>query len=154
MLGDEFDEIWKSLVGGDVSDFDDPVKEFGFVVMGHEFDHYPKKMIRDIRNWDWSKDQKKNKKGASASRSGADTTQSSAMDVDVEDDDDEDETDETLGGFIVDDEDVGEGIDEDLALSDDLDPNFDQLELNEFLFSIGVPEVFLQQYRFFLVRKH
>lgn len=31
----------------------DPVKEFGFVVMGHEFDCYPKKMIRDIKNWDW-----------------------------------------------------------------------------------------------------
>lgn len=27
--------------------------EFGFVVMGHEFDCYPKKMIRDIKNWDW-----------------------------------------------------------------------------------------------------
>ncbi|XP_074324550.1 uncharacterized protein LOC141661441 [Apium graveolens] len=30
-----------------------PVKEFGFVVLGHEFDCYPKKMIRDIKNWDW-----------------------------------------------------------------------------------------------------
>lgn len=27
--------------------------EFGFVVMGHEFDSYTKKMIRDIKNWDW-----------------------------------------------------------------------------------------------------
>ncbi|XP_041001834.1 uncharacterized protein LOC121247544 isoform X2 [Juglans microcarpa x Juglans regia] len=27
--------------------------EFGFLVMGHEFDHYPKQMIRDIKNWDW-----------------------------------------------------------------------------------------------------
>ncbi|XP_073145186.1 uncharacterized protein [Henckelia pumila] len=31
----------------------DHVKEFGFVVMGHEFDSYPKKMIRDIENWNW-----------------------------------------------------------------------------------------------------
>ncbi|XP_031091447.1 sodium/potassium/calcium exchanger 1 [Ipomoea triloba] len=31
----------------------DPVKEFGLVVMGREFDGYPKKMIRDIKNWDW-----------------------------------------------------------------------------------------------------
>ncbi|GFP85693.1 hypothetical protein PHJA_000713000 [Phtheirospermum japonicum] len=31
----------------------DPVKEFGFVVIGHEFDSYPKNMIRDIKNWDW-----------------------------------------------------------------------------------------------------
>ncbi|PWA48102.1 hypothetical protein CTI12_AA493100 [Artemisia annua] len=163
-LGDDFGEIGESLGGGHVTDVDDPVKEFGFVVMGHEFDNYPKKMIRDMRNWDcnrkakkgkrrkrkkgglnddedddvWtgeseedaelikklrndpkpkyktrSKDQKKSRKGASTSRSGTDTTKSSAMDVDVEDDDDEDENDETLGGFIVDDEDMGEGIDED-----------------------------------------
>ncbi|KAG4955476.1 hypothetical protein AAZX31_15G024400 [Glycine max] len=31
----------------------DPVKEFGFLVMGHEFDHYPKGMIRNAKNWDW-----------------------------------------------------------------------------------------------------
>ncbi|CAK9179950.1 unnamed protein product [Ilex paraguariensis] len=35
-----------------VSDID-PVKEFGFVVMGHEFDCYPKKLIREIKNWEW-----------------------------------------------------------------------------------------------------
>ncbi|GLT73244.1 hypothetical protein SLA2020_451160 [Shorea laevis] len=34
--------------GFDVSEID-PVKEFGFLVMGHEFDHYPKQMIRDIK---------------------------------------------------------------------------------------------------------
>lgn len=27
--------------------------EFGFLVIGHEFDHYPKQVIRDIKNWDW-----------------------------------------------------------------------------------------------------
>lgn len=37
---------------GDLSNMD-PIKEFGFVVMGHEFDGYPKKMIRDSKNWDW-----------------------------------------------------------------------------------------------------
>ncbi|KAL3528621.1 hypothetical protein ACH5RR_007943 [Cinchona calisaya] len=31
----------------------DPVKEFGVLVIGKEFDSYPKKMIRDIKNWDW-----------------------------------------------------------------------------------------------------
>ncbi|XP_027344364.1 uncharacterized protein LOC113856641 [Abrus precatorius] len=36
----------------DVSEID-PVKEFGFLVMGHEFDHYPKGMIRNMKNWDW-----------------------------------------------------------------------------------------------------
>ncbi|XP_068500657.1 uncharacterized protein [Phaseolus vulgaris] len=38
----------------------DPVKvgdfenaEFGFLVMGHEFDNYPKGMIRNAKNWEW-----------------------------------------------------------------------------------------------------
>ncbi|PWA94904.1 hypothetical protein CTI12_AA031450 [Artemisia annua] len=183
-LGDEFGEIGESLGGGDVIhvDVDDPVKEFGFVVMGHEFDNYPKKMIRDIRSWDCNRkakkgkrrkrkkgaanddedddvwtgeseedaefikklrndtkpnyktrsiDQKKNRKGASTSRSGTDTTKSSAMDVDAEDDDDEDENDETLGGFIVDDEDVGEGIDEDVDEETDEDDEEEEFEEDE-----------------------
>ncbi|XP_004303650.1 PREDICTED: ABC transporter F family member 4 [Fragaria vesca subsp. vesca] len=51
-------ELAKGLINGsewegaDVSGID-PVKEFGFIVMGHEFDQYPKQMIRDIKNWDW-----------------------------------------------------------------------------------------------------
>ncbi|KAL7222025.1 hypothetical protein ACSBR1_023862 [Camellia fascicularis] len=36
----------------DVSDID-PVKEFGFLVMGHEFDRYPKDMIRHAKTWEW-----------------------------------------------------------------------------------------------------
>ncbi|KAJ4953610.1 hypothetical protein NE237_030442 [Protea cynaroides] len=31
----------------------DPVKDFGFVVMGHEFDRYPKQMVRNIKDWVW-----------------------------------------------------------------------------------------------------
>ncbi|CAJ1955443.1 unnamed protein product [Sphenostylis stenocarpa] len=31
----------------------DPVKEFGFLVMGHEFDNYPKGVIRNAKNWEW-----------------------------------------------------------------------------------------------------
>ncbi|XP_049412251.1 uncharacterized protein LOC125875194 [Solanum stenotomum] len=31
----------------------DPVQEFGFLVMGHEFDGYPKRMIREMKNWNW-----------------------------------------------------------------------------------------------------
>jgi len=27
--------------------------EFGFLVMGHEFDNYPKGMIRNAKNWEW-----------------------------------------------------------------------------------------------------
>ncbi|KAG6665112.1 uncharacterized protein LOC122300947 [Carya illinoinensis] len=57
VLGSE-DELDASLKSGfefdgiDASEID-PVKEFGFLMMGHEFDHYPKQMIRDIKNWDW-----------------------------------------------------------------------------------------------------
>uniref|UniRef100_A0A5B7BKW5 Uncharacterized protein n=1 Tax=Davidia involucrata TaxID=16924 RepID=A0A5B7BKW5_DAVIN len=36
----------------DVSDID-PVKEFGFLVIGHEFENYPRQMIHDAKNWDW-----------------------------------------------------------------------------------------------------
>ncbi|CAA7016819.1 unnamed protein product [Microthlaspi erraticum] len=31
----------------------DPVKEFGFLVIGKEFDQYPKSRIRDIKQWEW-----------------------------------------------------------------------------------------------------
>ncbi|KAJ9179344.1 hypothetical protein P3X46_011145 [Hevea brasiliensis] len=31
----------------------DPVKEFGFLVIGHEFDCYPKQRFRDVKNWYW-----------------------------------------------------------------------------------------------------
>ncbi|KAK8630030.1 hypothetical protein V6N13_078841 [Hibiscus sabdariffa] len=36
----------------DVEDID-PVKEFGFLVIGHEFDQYPNQRIHNIKNWDW-----------------------------------------------------------------------------------------------------
>ncbi|KAF7814115.1 mitotic apparatus protein p62-like [Senna tora] len=54
---DEVAEIGSSHNGFDIEDIDvsgiDPVKEFGFLVIGHEFDHYPKGMIRSVKNWDW-----------------------------------------------------------------------------------------------------
>ncbi|XP_059638472.1 uncharacterized protein LOC132280759 [Cornus florida] len=31
----------------------DPIKEFGFLIIGHEFDHFPKQMICDAKSWDW-----------------------------------------------------------------------------------------------------
>ncbi|CAL5200017.1 unnamed protein product [Lathyrus oleraceus] len=31
----------------------DPVQEFGFLVMRHEFDRYPKGMIQKVENWKW-----------------------------------------------------------------------------------------------------
>ncbi|KAL9247283.1 hypothetical protein vseg_020730 [Gypsophila vaccaria] len=62
LLGKFDDNVSESL--GDDDEFDlgfdfdgvsdvDPVQEFGFLVIGHEFDQYPKKMIREIKNWDW-----------------------------------------------------------------------------------------------------
>ncbi|CAM8948552.1 unnamed protein product [Rhodiola kirilowii] len=36
----------------DVSNVD-PVKEFGFIIMGHDFDSYRKKMLHDAKNWNW-----------------------------------------------------------------------------------------------------
>ncbi|VFQ67013.1 unnamed protein product [Cuscuta campestris] len=41
----------------------DPVKEFGLVVMGHEFDGYPKDMIHDIKNWDWDLEESRDDEG-------------------------------------------------------------------------------------------
>ncbi|GER52374.1 SMAD/FHA domain-containing protein [Striga asiatica] len=144
----------------------DPVKEFGFLAIGHEFDSYPVKMIRDIKQWDWfleeakkdvddededeaktgkkssrrkrkkgtenddedwsaeseddksiidklrksqkpkymtrSKDRGKNSKKEDASKRKSPTVKETR---EIDDDEkDEDEDDETLGGFIVDDE--------------------------------------------------
>ncbi|EOA31096.1 hypothetical protein CARUB_v10014249mg [Capsella rubella] len=36
----------------EISDID-PVKEFGFLVIGKEFDQYPKSRMRDIKQWEW-----------------------------------------------------------------------------------------------------
>ncbi|XP_054784562.1 uncharacterized protein LOC129291301 [Prosopis cineraria] len=51
-------EVSESSSNGlDIEDIDvsgiDTVKEFGFLVMGHEFDHYPKDMIRNVKSWNW-----------------------------------------------------------------------------------------------------
>lgn len=29
------------------------VSELGFLVIGHEFDHYPKQMLRKVKDWNW-----------------------------------------------------------------------------------------------------
>ncbi|PPR87280.1 hypothetical protein GOBAR_AA33401 [Gossypium barbadense] len=36
----------------DIEDID-PVKEFGFLVIGHEFDRYPNQRFCNIKNWEW-----------------------------------------------------------------------------------------------------
>ncbi|KAK6128055.1 hypothetical protein DH2020_038219 [Rehmannia glutinosa] len=175
----------------DISDID-PVKEFGFVVIGHEFDSYPKKMIRDIKNWDWfleetgknteddedegkkgkgsarrkrkkgmendddewtgeseddkvliensrkaqrpkakyitrSKDDRKPSKDKSKSKS---SSGKKNIELDDEDDEDEDEDDETLGGFIVGDENLDEeeeiGDEEEEELADEFEEDEDE----------------------------
>ncbi|KAI3868202.1 hypothetical protein MKW92_015923 [Papaver armeniacum] len=45
-------------VGFDASEID-PVKEFGFLKMGHEFDKYPKHRIRGIKDLDWFLEEQK-----------------------------------------------------------------------------------------------
>ncbi|PIA64300.1 hypothetical protein AQUCO_00100050v1 [Aquilegia coerulea] len=47
---EEYEEFEVGSV--DVADID-PVKEFGFLLVGHEFDHFPKTRIRGIKDWDW-----------------------------------------------------------------------------------------------------
>ncbi|KAI3977818.1 hypothetical protein MKX01_008253 [Papaver californicum] len=44
--------------GFDASEID-PVKEFGFLKMGHEFDNYPKHKIRGIKDMDWFLEEQK-----------------------------------------------------------------------------------------------
>ncbi|CAH9088605.1 unnamed protein product [Cuscuta europaea] len=161
----------------------DPVKEFGLMVMGHEFDAYPKKMIKDIKNWDWdieeSGDENENDEGGRrrwkrkrsckndgdgdddewrgeseaeeekeainksrkpqiakymSTRSknygkpskgaGKEKILAQTEGTCDEDSDDED-SDETLGGFIVVDEEIGE---DDTAEDDDEEEEFDEEE--------------------------
>lgn len=45
-------ELAESAESVDVSSID-PVKEFGFLVIGHEFDQYPKQRLRNAKHWDW-----------------------------------------------------------------------------------------------------
>ncbi|KAI3929912.1 hypothetical protein MKW98_004066 [Papaver atlanticum] len=45
-------------VGFDASEID-PVKEFGFLKIGHEFDNYPKHRIRGIKDLDWFLEEQK-----------------------------------------------------------------------------------------------
>ncbi|KAL2539131.1 SMAD/FHA domain-containing protein [Abeliophyllum distichum] len=157
----------------------DPIKEFEFVVMGHEFDRYPKIMIRDIKDFDWflegpgedrDDDDKKVKKGGRRKRkkgeenddeewtgeseddkevitksrnvqrpkyttrskdrhkSDKDTSKSKRTtgmkSRNVDDKCEEDEDDDTLGGFIVSDEDSEQ--DDDIDEEEELDNEFDE----------------------------
>ncbi|XP_068653390.1 protein pxr1 [Aristolochia californica] len=54
------DTLYGGVTGSEdvgVKSFDlsqiDPVKEFGFLVKGLEFNHYSKERIRDVRHWKW-----------------------------------------------------------------------------------------------------
>ncbi|KAG7577146.1 SMAD/FHA domain superfamily [Arabidopsis thaliana x Arabidopsis arenosa] len=165
----------RALDHGEIELDIDPVKEFGFLVIGKEFDQYPKSRVRDIKQWEWfledstnrnsdddedgdkkvrkglgkkrgrkngnedddwsvesdedkelmvkskrvvtptySTRSKKTKKdiNASSTCSGAQTKQRGR--VDVEDDDDE-----TLGGFIVSEEEANLEEEDDSDIDDD-----------------------------------
>ncbi|CAH8260382.1 unnamed protein product [Arabidopsis lyrata] len=170
------DEVMEErALAGEIELDIDPVKEFGFLVIGKEFDQYPKSRVRDIKQWEWfledstngnsdddedgdkkvrkglgkkrgrkngnedddwsvesdedkelmvkskrvvtptySTRSKKTKKdtNASSSCSGAQTKQRGR--VDVEDDDDE-----TLGGFIVSDEEANLEEEDESDVDDD-----------------------------------
>ncbi|KAF2323564.1 hypothetical protein GH714_036128 [Hevea brasiliensis] len=110
----------------------DPVKEFGFLVIGHEFDCYPKQRFRDVKNWYWfleepeedsedggsfetkirkierskhsTRSKEKDKPHKDRDRK-KDSLQKNTVN---DDDDDDDDADATLGGFIVNDDDVDE----------------------------------------------
>ncbi|URE00897.1 hypothetical protein MUK42_20478 [Musa troglodytarum] len=45
-------ELELELGALDVSQID-PIKEFGFLVKGHEFDHYPRQKMRSAKEWNW-----------------------------------------------------------------------------------------------------
>ncbi|KAL0900179.1 hypothetical protein Bca101_084140 [Brassica carinata] len=79
------DEATEERASGSESGLDcidgDPVKEFGFLVIGKEFDQYPKSRIRDVKQWEWfledstkgnsdddDDDDKKGRKGLSKKR--------------------------------------------------------------------------------------
>ncbi|CAI9114354.1 OLC1v1015062C1 [Oldenlandia corymbosa var. corymbosa] len=216
-------ELADSLSGGfEVKGFDalelesvdisliDPVKEFGFLVIGEEFNSYPRRMIKDIKNWDWfleeggdegSEDdnevggnnkrrtRKRKKKGGRgeddeewtgeseeeeeqmelllkskegkvqktpkystrskdrqklklASRDDAGENKKVAApltrrkadknaDVNMEDEEEDDEGDETLGGFIVGDEDLEEVEDEEEEEEEEEEEDFDGDELDD-----------------------
>ncbi|KAJ1691128.1 hypothetical protein LUZ63_015283 [Rhynchospora breviuscula] len=50
-VNEDFDLEFE-LEGLDLSNID-PVEEFGFLVMGHEFDKYPNGQIRPMKKWNW-----------------------------------------------------------------------------------------------------
>ncbi|CAN8269375.1 unnamed protein product [Cochlearia groenlandica] len=50
--GDTAEKASDSESGLDYSEID-PVKEFGFLVIGIEFDQYPKSRVREVKQWEW-----------------------------------------------------------------------------------------------------
>ncbi|XP_020573845.1 uncharacterized protein LOC110020180 [Phalaenopsis equestris] len=55
-VGGKNEMVWEDS-GLEIGSLDiskiDPVKEFGFLVRGHEFDHYPRRKIRPFTRWSW-----------------------------------------------------------------------------------------------------
>uniref|UniRef100_A0A6V7QQ07 FHA domain-containing protein n=1 Tax=Ananas comosus var. bracteatus TaxID=296719 RepID=A0A6V7QQ07_ANACO len=54
--GEVDDEVFNAGLESDLAHLDLPKlihAEFGFIVMGHEFDNYPKQKIRPMKSWNW-----------------------------------------------------------------------------------------------------
>ncbi|XP_042419022.1 uncharacterized protein DDB_G0283697 [Zingiber officinale] len=51
-IGAEEEDLEHELAALDASQID-PVKEFGFLVKGHEFDRFPRHKIRSVKDWNW-----------------------------------------------------------------------------------------------------
>ncbi|PKA60654.1 Pentatricopeptide repeat-containing protein [Apostasia shenzhenica] len=100
----------------------DPVKEFGFLVKGHEFDRYHQCKIRPLKDWNWFLEepavngddeepkQQKMKKGVEEDEEWTgDSDDDKMVDKKVKfEQNNVDDEDETLGGFIVCDDDIEE----------------------------------------------
>ncbi|KAE8689893.1 hypothetical protein F3Y22_tig00110931pilonHSYRG00254 [Hibiscus syriacus] len=106
----------------------DPVKEFGFLVIGHEFDQYPNQRIPNIKNWDWfleervkgsdhEDDEDEAFDGRRKSQGERERKEKTLMMTGLEnyaptksvaagEEGGVDDDDETLGGFIVEDDDA------------------------------------------------
>ncbi|WOK93862.1 hypothetical protein Cni_G02563 [Canna indica] len=92
-------ELELKLGALDVSQVD-PVKEFGFLVEGHEFDHYPKHKIRSPKEWNWFLEERRgNSDDDELSDEGTSLkTNRRRKNIKIDDSEDEDWTGESFDG--------------------------------------------------------
>ncbi|XP_047317012.1 uncharacterized protein LOC124920553 [Impatiens glandulifera] len=80
----------------DISEID-PVKEFGFLVLGHEFDKFPQKMVCGGNNWNWFLEEPKGKSEDDESSSYQKRKKKGVRSTRKKRDDDDDDDDEWKG---------------------------------------------------------